>query len=112
MACSVVQLADVVLLDVLSDVDKCRRPSELMVTYNPSFMSCAGSSSPAAAADGGGDLILSTEDSVTSLASCTSNSSFSPPSTCLGPHTTSQPLGRSQPLHRPHSVTGLLVFCL
>ena len=108
---------------VLSDVDKCRRSSELMVTYNPSFSSNAGPSSPsspAAAAAAAGGLAVSTEDSVTSPASstCTSNSSFSPqsPSKPLPlPRTSSrdgyqQLPAPSQPLHRPHSVTGLCLY--
>ena len=104
---------------VLSDVDKCRRSSEIMVTYNPSFTSGACPSSSAAAAGGG--VAVSAENSVASLASSrsTSNSSFSPPSsTCrpqLGPHTSSQSRdGHHQapaPLHRPHSVTGLCCCC-
>jgi len=94
-----------------SDVDKCRRSSELMVTYNPSFASNAGSLSPAAAAGG---LTVSADDSVASLASSTSTNSFSPQSVGRQlpiPHTASRD-GRQQPppmqpLHRPHSVTGL-----
>jgi len=106
---------------VLSDVDKCRRSSGLMVTYNPSFSSSAEPLSPAtAAAAAAGGLAVSTEDSVTSPASSTSTSisSFSPqsPSRPLPlPRTSSrdgyqQPPAPSQPLHRPHSVTGLCLY--
>jgi len=94
---------------VLLGVDKCRRSSEIMVTYNPSFTSYACPSSSAAAAGTAGSSLVSTESSLASPAS--SRSSFSPQSICRPipiPHTSSRDGQQAPPpLHPPHSVTGL-----
>ena len=97
---------------------ECRRPGELTVTYNPSFSSSAGPSSPLSAA-AAGSVNTDTESCVASLASSTqtspgTTSSFSPQSTCRPPTLThdARQAAPPIPLHRPHSVTGLLYHLL
>jgi len=102
---------------LMSEVDKCRRPGDLTVTYNPSFAASAGPSSPAddaaaAAAAGGG--AGSTEDSVTSPGTCSTASSFSPQQSTfhplsVPPSAASRDNHSAAPLHRPNSINGLCV---
>jgi len=101
-------------------VDKCRRPGELMVTYNPSFTSSNNASpsslpSTAAGAGAAGIAGLVTSPSLASSSRSTSNSSFSPHGSTCRSHTVTSQQSRDvtqppPPLHRPHSVTGWCLF--